>query len=90
MIVLITDRLILRKINNIEEEKQSLFLQIGEWDVIKWFSQIPYPYTYDALEKWLDVSKQNEFELNIFLDNLLIGGVWITLFEGLTQSENNE
>ena len=73
-----TDRLILRKTIS-EQEKISLISQVGDWEVVKWLANVPYPYTYDDLEDYLLISDSNQFDLNIFLGNQLIGRVGLTL-----------
>ena len=73
-----TDRLILRKAIS-EQEKISLVSQIGDWEVVKWLANAPYPYTDDDLEDYLLISDSNQFDLNIFLNNKLIGRVGLTL-----------
>ena len=73
-----TDRLILRKAIS-EQEKISLVSQIGDWEVVKWLANVPYPYTYNNCEDYLLISDSNQFALNIFLNNKLIGGVSLTL-----------
>ena len=73
-----TDRLILRKAIS-EQEKISLVSQIGDWEVVKWLANAPYPYTDDDLEDYLLISDSNQFDLNIFLGKQLIGRVGLTL-----------
>jgi RimJ/RimL family protein N-acetyltransferase len=73
-----TDRLILRKAIS-GQEKISLVSQIGDWEIVKWLVNVPYPYTYDDLEDYLLISDSNQFDLNIFLGNQLIGRVGLTL-----------
>ena len=73
-----TDRLILRKAIS-GQEKISLVSQIGDWEIVKWLANVPYPYTYDDLEDYLLISESNQFDLNIFLGNQLIGRVGLTL-----------
>ena len=73
-----TDRLILRKAIS-GQEKISLVSQAGDWEVVKWLANVPYPYTYDDLEDYLLISDSNQFDLNIFLGNQLIGRVGLTL-----------
>ena len=73
-----TDRLILRKAIS-KQDKISLVSQIGDWEVVKWLANVPYPYTYNDLEDYLLISDSNQFALNIFLNNKLIGGVSLTL-----------
>ena len=73
-----TDRLILRKAIS-KQDKISLVSQIGDWEVVKWLANVPYPYTYNDCEDYLLISDSNQFALNIFLNNKLIGGVSLTL-----------
>ena len=73
-----TDRLILRKAIS-KQDKISLVSQIGDWEVVKWLANVPYPYTYNDCEDYFLISNSNQFALNIFLDNKLIGGVSLTL-----------
>ena len=73
-----TDRLILRKAIS-GQEKISLVSQVGDWEVVKWLANVPYPYIYDDLEDYLLISDSNQFDLNIFLGNQLIGRVGLTL-----------
>ena len=73
-----TDRLILRKAIS-KQDKISLVSQIGDWEVVKWLANVPYPYTYNDCEDYFLISDSNQYALNIFLDNKLIGGVSLTL-----------
>jgi len=73
-----TDRLILRKAIS-KQDKILLVSQIGDWEVVKWLANVPYPYTYNDCEDYFLISNSNQFALNIFLDNKLIGGVSLTL-----------
>ena len=73
-----TDRLILRKAIS-KQDKISLVSQIRDWEVVKWLANVPYPYTYNDCEDYFLISDSNQFALNIFLDNKLIGGVSLTL-----------
>ena len=73
-----TDRLILRKAIS-KQDKILLVSQIGDWEVVKWLANVPYPYTYNDCEDYFLISDSNQYALNIFLDNKLIGGVSLTL-----------
>ena len=73
-----TDRLILRKAIS-KQDKISLVSQIRDWEVVKWLANVPYPYTYNDCEDYFLISDSNQYALNIFLDNKLIGGVSLTL-----------
>ena len=78
MIKIKTDRLILKKPKT-KQDKISLVSQIGDWEVVKWLANVPYPYTYNDCEDYLLISDSNQFDLNIFMNNKLIGGVSLTL-----------
>jgi RimJ/RimL family protein N-acetyltransferase len=39
---------------------------------------VPYPYTFDDADEWLEIVGNEEFNLNIFLNDDLIGGVGLT------------
>ena len=79
MIKIKTDRLILKKPKT-KEDKTSLVSQIGDWEVVKWFSKIPYELTMNC-EDHLKMSNKNEFDLSIFLGDKLIGGVGLALHD---------
>ncbi len=78
MLEIHTDRLILRKAIS-KQDKISLVSQIGDWEVVKWLANVPYPYTYNDCEDYFLISDSNQYALNIFLYNKLIGGVSLTL-----------
>ena len=78
MIEIKTDRLILKKPKS-KQDILSIASQIGDWEVVKWLANVPYPYTYNNCEDYLLISDSNQFALNIFLNNKLIGGVSLTL-----------
>ena len=56
-------------------DKKQLVDLIGDFRVSKTLSNVPYPYTDKDAEYWLNDVKNSKFKLNIFLDNILIGGV---------------
>ena len=82
MIEISTDRLVIRKTNKSDKDKELLVSLIGDWEVAKWLSSVPHPYTEDDAEAWFKTLHQKEFSLGIYLDNSLIGGV------GLVQDED--
>jgi len=82
MIEISTDRLVIRKTNKSDKDKEFLVSLIGDWEVAKWLSGVPHPYTEDDAEAWFKTLHQKEFSLSIYLDNSLIGGI------GLTQDED--
>tara|TARA_B100001013_G_scaffold342647_1_gene268936 strand:- start:2561 stop:3130 length:570 start_codon:yes stop_codon:yes gene_type:complete len=73
MIEIKTDRLILKKPKNKDEDL--LISQIGNWDVAKWLSNVPYPYTNSHATEWFERTKSKDLELGIYLDDLFIGGI---------------
>jgi len=79
MIAISTDRLVLKKTNKSNKDKELLVSQIGDWDVAKWLSNVPHPYTEDDAEDWFKKIHQKKLSLNIYLDNSLIGGIGLTL-----------
>jgi len=82
MIEISTDRLVIRKTNKSDKDKELLVSHIGDWEVAKWLSSVPHPYTEDDAEDWFKKLHQKELSLSIYLDNSLIGGI------GLTQDED--
>ena len=68
-----TERLTIKKIK--KTDKKQLVDLIGDFRVSKTLSNVPYPYTDKDAEYWLNDAKNSKFKLNIFLDNILIGGV---------------
>ena len=68
-----TERLTIKKIK--KTDKKQLVDLIGDCKVSKTLSNVPYPYTDKDAEYWLNDVKNSKFKLNIFLDNILIGGV---------------
>ncbi len=78
-----TKRLILKKPTK-KINKQLIVSQIGDWEVIKWLSEVPYPYTEERAEEWLNNINEDDLLFSIFINDLLIGGV------GLSLEENND
>ena len=70
-----TERLILKKIE--KKNLKVLLNLLNNWNVVQWLVNVPYPYTFNDAEKWLDKSSKEELALNIFLKNNLIGGITI-------------
>ena len=79
MIKIETERLVLKKL--VEADKERLVSLIGDFRVSKTLSNVPYPYTLDDADEWLKIVDNEEFNLNIFLNDNLIGGVGLTLAE---------
>ena len=55
--------------------------QIGDWEVAKWLSDVPYPYTEQKAEEWLNNINHDDLLFSIFRNNSLIGGVGLSLEE---------
>lgn len=87
MIELTTKRLVLRLPHR--SDAHALVEHLNDFDIVKWLSNVPYPYTEAHAEEWIDLVKLNimgekpSFQLSIFLDDTLIGGV------GLRHVEND-
>ena len=78
MTTLKTERLFLRKLKI--SDKKRLINQIGNYNVSKNLSNVPFPYTIEDADNWYKclLQKKMEFNYNIFIKNLLIGGVSLT------------
>ena len=74
-----TERLVLKKL--VDADKERLVSLIGDFRVSKTLSNVPYPYTLDDADEWLKIVDNEEFNLNIFLNDDLIGGVGLTPIE---------
>ena len=71
-----TERLILRKATS--RDKSTLIREIGAWDVAKWLTRVPYPYTEHHADEFLNIIKDQPFNVSIFRQHKLIGGVVLT------------
>ena len=71
-----TKRLVLKKPRH--KDKQSIVSQIGDWEVAKWLSEVPYPYTEDDADDWINSLSKQELTFNIFQSDSLIGGIRLT------------
>ncbi len=80
MIQIKTKRLVLKKPTK-KINVKSIVSQIGDWEVAKWLSEVPYPYTEQKAKEWLDNINYDDLLFSIFRDNSLIGGVGISLEE---------
>ena len=78
-----TKRLVLRKPTK-KINKKLIVSQIGDWEVAKWLSEVPYPYTEQKAEEWLNNINYDDLLFSIFRNNSLIGGV------GLSFEEDND
>ena len=74
-----TEKLVLKKL--VKADKERLVSLIGDFMVSKTLSNVPYPYTLDDADEWLEIVDNEEFNLSIFLNNDLIGGIGLTPLE---------
>ena len=75
-----TKRLVLKKPTK-KTNKKLIVSQIGDWEVAKWLSGVPYPYTEQKAEEWLNNINEDDLLFSIFRNNSLIGGVGLSLEE---------
>ena len=80
-----TERLALKKISG--RYKADLVSLIGDWEVSKWLSRVPYPYSEKHAEEWLSMVTKSPWNLNIFDSGRLCGGVGLTKLEDPRQVE---
>ena len=80
-----TKRLVLKKIA--ERDTADLVSLIGDWEVSKWLSRVPYPYNEKHAEEWLSIVSKSPWNLNIFDSGRLCGGVGLTKLEDPRQFE---
>lgn len=79
MIELRTRRLLLRPPQ--AEDKHALVEHLNDFDVVKWLSNIPFPYTETDAAEWIELVSLNSrngkpgLQLSIFMGEALIGGV---------------
>ena len=66
-----TKRLVLKKPGY--KDKQSIISQIGDWEVAKWLSSVPYPYTENDADEWIRTLSRQELTFNIFENDWLVG-----------------
>ncbi|MBL09743.1 MAG: GCN5 family acetyltransferase [Acidiferrobacteraceae bacterium] len=71
-----TERLTLKKIDNCD--KNRLVDLMKDSTIARYLSDVPFPYTETDADNWIERVKIEEFELNIFLANNLIGGLGLT------------
>ena len=76
MIEIETERLTLKKLGI--SDKDRLIYLIGDSRVSETLSNVPYPYTDEDAEYWLNSVNTSEFKLSIFRNSVLIGGIGLT------------
>ena len=76
-----TKRLLIKKpqIN----DKQKLILELNNREVTKWLVNVPFPYSESDADKWIHSLTVNNLQFNIYLENILIGGI------GLKKNKNS-
>jgi len=70
-----TERLNLKKIE--KKDLKVLVNHLNNLNVVKWLANVPYPYTLNDAETWLDIASKEQLALNIYLKSILIGGITI-------------
>ena len=78
-----TDNLVIKKPS--ENHLNSLIKELNNWNISKWLIEVPYPYSIDDANYWVKKTKQDQYSLNIYLKNKLIGGVSLS-----NQRENSK
>jgi [ribosomal protein S5]-alanine N-acetyltransferase len=78
-----TDNLVIKKPS--EKHLKSLIKELNNWNISKWLIEVPYPYSIDDAKYWVKKTKQDQYSLNIYLKNKLIGGVSLS-----NQRENSK
>lgn len=79
MIELETKRLVLKLPQN--DNRQALVGNLNDYDVAKWLSNVPLPYTMSHATEWVRTvnagikDESPSFQPSIFMDEALIGGV---------------
>ena len=78
-----TKRLVLKRPDKSINKKLFASL-VGQWDIAKWLSDVPYPYTEKHAEKFIKRSSPDDLRFSVFYDGVLVGGV------GVSYEDNNE
>ena len=68
-----TARLLLKHLG--DRDKYRLVELLSVYEVAQNLTRVPHPYTLSDAEDWLARVKENPFNLSIFLNDKLIGGV---------------
>ena len=63
------------------EHKSRLIQLIGDFRVASMLSNVPHPYTDKDADYWLGKIEKEELNLNIFLYDVLIGGVGLSVID---------
>ena len=78
-----TENLVIKKPS--EKHLKSLIKELNNLNISKWLIEVPYPYSIDDAKYWVKKTKQDQYSLNIYLKNKLIGGVSLS-----NQRENSK
>ena len=70
-----TERLVLKKIKL--KDINLLIKNLNNWNITKWLIKVPFPYTINDAKNWINKSIKRELSLNIYYNNILIGGITI-------------
>lgn len=82
-----TQRLVLKPATT--HDKYALVERLDDFEVARWLSNVPHPYTLADAEEWIRIVEKSAtgdrpgFKLSIFMDGKLIGGV------GLNRRDDN-
>ena len=85
MIELTTERLVLKTPQ--AQDKWALVEHLDNYEVTKWLSNVPYPYSVSDAEDWIQRvnntidDERPSYQLSIFLSDALIGGVGLRHIE---------
>ena len=75
-----TQRLVLKRPD--KTFNKSVFASlVGDWDIAKWLSDAPYPYTEKHAEKFIKRSSPDDLRFSVFYDKILVGGVGVSFEE---------
>ena len=83
MVEIKTKRLVLKRPDKSINNKLFASL-VGDWDIAKWLSDVPYPYTEKHAQKFIKRSSPDDLRFSVFYDEILVGGV------GVSFEENNQ
>ena len=78
-----TQRLVLKRPDKTINKRVFVSL-VGDWDIAKWLSDVPFPYTEKHAEKFIKRSSPDDLRFSVFYDEILVGGV------GVSFEENNQ
>ncbi len=72
-----TKRLVLKRPDKSINNKLFASL-VGDWDIAKWLSDVPYPYTEKHAQKFIKRSSPDDLRFSVFYDEILVGGVGVS------------